>query len=182
MTAAGSEHVDSRTQPLALAETECWGLLEATELCRLGFVDAEGFPDIRPVNHLAVERAIYIRSAVDSKFLTVASESRVAVEVDGVDDDDYWSVVARGTAEQVTSEEELRRVGVEHFRSWTATPKQFVLRVTVSRVTGRRFPKAGRNTPPVYAVPITDDARARHHEQRGERPDPIPHFEPPPHS
>lgn len=166
-------------QPVALSEAECWGLLEATELCRLGFVDAEGFPDIRPVNHLAVDRTIYIRSAVDSKFLTVSSESRVAVEVDGADEDDYWSVVARGTAEQVTSEEELHRVGVEHFRSWTATPKQFVLRVTVSLVTGRRFAKAGRTTPPVYAVPITDAARARHHEQRAERPDPIPHFEPP---
>ncbi len=181
MTTAGSGHIEPGIQPVVLSEEECWSLLEATELCRLGFVDAEGFPDIRPVNHLAVDRTIYIRSAVDSKFLTVASESRVAVEVDGADDD-YWSVVARGTVEQVTSEEELHRVGVEHFRSWTATPKQFVLRVSVSVVTGRRFPKAGRNTPPVYAVPITDDARARHHEQRGERPDPIPHFEPPSHS
>ena len=137
---------------------------------------------IRTAVPLAVDQRIYIRSAVDSKFLAVASQSRVAVEVDGVDDADFWSVVVRGVVEQVTSEAELHRIGIEHFKSWTAMPKLFVLKVTASSITGRRFPKIARPTPPVYAVPVTEAARSRHQELRGERPAPIPHFEPPSHS
>lgn len=49
--------------------------------------------------------------------------------------------MVRGIAEQVTSESELHRVGAQHFQSWTATPKLFVLKITPSVVTGRRFPK-----------------------------------------
>lgn len=165
--------------PAALTEDECWGVLESTQLCRLAFVHEDGAPDIRPVNHFAVDRDIYIRSALDSKFLAIASRSPIALEVDGADDADFWSVVVRGAAAQVTSESELHRVGVERFRSWTATPKQFVLKVTADVVAGRRFPRRPLAAPPVYAVPLTDEARAKHHEQRGERPAPIPHFEPP---
>ncbi|MEV7609367.1 pyridoxamine 5'-phosphate oxidase family protein [Microbacterium sp. NPDC089320] len=171
---------DHDADAVALTPDECWNLVSTTELCRLAFVQADGAPDIRPVNHLCVDRVIYIRSALDSKFLAVASRSPVAVEVDGADDADFWSVVVRGVAMQVTSESELHRVGVEHLRSWTAAPKQFVLKVTASTITGRRFPRRALAAPPVYAVPATEDARAAHHGQRGERPDPIPHFEPPP--
>ncbi|OAN41128.1 hypothetical protein A4X16_12455 [Microbacterium sp. H83] len=131
------------------------------------------------MNHFAVDESVYIRSAVDSKFLAVTSQCRVAVEVDGADDADFWSVVVRGIAEQVTSESELHRVGAQHFQSWTATPKVFVLKITPSIVTGRRFPKFAPIMSPAYAVPITDKARAQHREKRGERPAPIPHFEPP---
>ena len=46
-------------------------------------------------------------------------------------------------------------------------------------VTGRVFPKRPRVSLPVYAVPLTDTARAKHRTERGERPSPIPHFEPP---
>lgn len=179
---AGSEPTTPSFHPVELGETDCWELIQTTQLCRLGYTDADGFPDIRPVNHLAVDQRIYIRSAVDSKFLAVASQSRVAVEVDGVDDADFWSVVVRGVVEQVTSEAELHRIGIEHFKSWTAMPKLFVLKVTASSITGRRFPKIARPTPPVYAVPVTEAARSRHQELRGERPAPIPHFEPPSHS
>lgn len=176
---ARSEDSQPGLRPDELGEADCWELLRTTQLCRLAFTGADGFPDIRPVNHLAVDRTIYIRSAVDSKFLAVASQPRVAVEVDGVDDADFWSVVVRGVVEQVTSEAELHRVGVEHFKSWTAMPKLFVLKVTASEITGRRFPKVARPTPPVYAVPVTETARSRHQELRGERPAPIPHFQPP---
>ena len=176
---AKTESREHGSQPEELDEAECWELLRTSQLCRIGFVGVDGFPDIRPVNHFAVDESMYIRSAVDSKFLAVTSQSRVAVEVDGADDADFWSVVVRGIAEQVTSESGLHRVGAQHFQSWTATPKLFVLKITPSVVTGRRFPKFAPIMSPAYAVPITDKARAQHREKRGERPAPIPHFEPP---
>ncbi len=165
--------------PLEMDGAECWRMLSTTALCRLAFDGPDGAPDIRPVNHLVVDDAVYIRSAFDAKVLAIAAHSYVAVEVDGEDDAQYWSVVVRGVAAQVTSEAELRRVGVERFESWTATPKPFVLKVAARSITGRRFPKNPRIAPAVYAVPLTDEAAAEHRSQRGERPSPIPHFAPP---
>lgn len=165
--------------PLEMDSAESWRMLGSTALCRLAFDGPDGAPDIRPVNHLVVDDAVYIRSAFDAKVVAIAAHSYVAVEVDGEDDQGYWSVVVRGVAAQVTSEAELRRVGVERFASWTATPKPFVLKVDARSVTGRRFPKNPRIAPPVYAVPLTDEAAAEHQTQRGERPSPIPHFAPP---
>lgn len=165
-------------RPIDLDEVECWTLLASTELCRLAFDGADGAPDIRPVNHFVLDRSIYIRTAPDAKFAAVDAEPRVALEADGEDDVAYWSVVVRGEAAQVTVEAELRRAGAQHFESWTATPKPFVVRVDVGSITGRRFPKAPRIAPAVYAVPLTAAAAAEHREHRGERPSPIAHFEP----
>jgi len=173
-----SDKTVRHTHPADLDEAQCWDLLGSAELCRLAFLGEDDHPDIRPVNYFVVKREIYIRTAFDSKFLAVAANSHVALEVDGEDDASYWSVVVRGEAAQVTSEGELHRVGAQHFESWTATPKQFVLKVSSESVTGRRFPKFPRFSPPVYAVPLTAGATAEHREQRAERPSPIPHFEP----
>lgn len=167
-----------RARPIDLDDAQCWTLLASTELSRLAFEGNDGAPDIRPVNHFVVDKSIYIRTASDAKFSAVAADARVALEVDGEDEASYWSVVVRGEAAQVTNEAELRRAGAQHFESWTATPKPFVVRVDPRSVTGRRFPKGPRIAPAVYAVPLTAAAAAEHREQRGERPSPIPHFEP----
>ncbi|MCT1394657.1 pyridoxamine 5'-phosphate oxidase family protein [Microbacterium sp. p3-SID338] len=161
-----------------LSEDDCWARLGATQICRLAFLQDDGAPDIRPVNYLAVERLLYVRTAFDAKFRAVATDTRVALEIDGEDDSTYWSVIARGEAKQVTSESELHRIGVERFASWTASPKHFVFGITPHEVTGREFPKHPRRAPAVYAVPLSASAEAEHRTQRGERPFPIPHFGP----
>ncbi len=169
---------DDDTAPRDIDEDACWELLEIPGLSRLAFVAPDGAPDIRPVNHRAFERAVYLRTAFDAKFLAIASEADVALEIDGEDADSYWSVIVRGRGAQVTSEEELHHAGVVHLESWTPAPKQFVVRITPSSVSGRRFAKTAHRTPPVYAVPQTESARAAHAGQRAERPSPIAHFEP----
>jgi nitroimidazol reductase NimA-like FMN-containing flavoprotein (pyridoxamine 5'-phosphate oxidase superfamily) len=166
-------------QPTSLTESECWGLLAIPGLARLAFVQRDGMPDIRPVNHLAYERSLYIRTAPDTKLLALTEDPRVALEIDGEDATAYWSVIVRGAAAQVTSESELQRAAVAALESWTPSMKQFVLKISPSTVTGRRFLKAPLRRPPVYAVPLTDAARTNHERHRGDRPRPIPHFGPP---
>jgi len=148
-------------------------------LARIAYTRPDGSPDIRPVNHLTFQKSIYLRSAFDAKFRAIADNAQVALEVDGEDEKTYWSVVVRGHAAQVTNEAELRQTGVRDLESWTATPKQFVLRITPTEVTGRRFAKTPAITPPVYAVPLTPKAQKTHRQQRDTRPSPIAHF--PPH-
>lgn len=161
-----------------LPESECWALLSSVRLARVALVRTDDYPDIRPINHLVWDGAIYLRTAPDAKVRTIAAHPRVAVEADGEDADGRWSVVVRGEAEQVTSEAEIRRAGVSDLVSWTPTTKHYVLKITPVAVTGRRFPLDAHGAGTPYAVPLTDEARRAPH-ARADRPFPIPHHAPP---
>ena len=74
-----------------LAASACWEYLQTAELGRLAVDNADGAPDIFPVNYVAHEGALYIRTARDAKLLHIAQHPMVAFEVDGATDDDhYW--------------------------------------------------------------------------------------------
>ncbi|WP_194397085.1 pyridoxamine 5'-phosphate oxidase family protein [Microbacterium atlanticum] len=170
--AAAVERLDAAT---------CWAYVQGASFGRLAVINADGAPDIFPVNHLAHEGSIYFRTARDSKLLHIAHHPLVAFEVDGESDEHYWSVVIRGRAQRVTRDDEIRDSGVRALRSWSPTAKFFVVRVTAHAVTGRRFPThAGRGgrlvafEPDATAGTVPDAATTA----RGDRPEPIPHFEP----
>lgn len=171
-------HDTDDVTPADLAEAESWRLFEAASLGRIAFM-RDGAPDILPVNLLVHDRAVYLRTARDSKLAAIDVDPRVALEVDGEDDTSRWSVVMKGTAAQVTSEFEIRSAGVPHLVSWAPTPKRFVLRITPAKITGRRFAKSAVTTGAAYAVPVMDSARSSPVRSRADRPMQIPHFGPP---
>jgi hypothetical protein len=165
-----------------LPASTCWEYLQQAELGRLAVINADGAPDIFPVNHLAYEGSLFIRTARDAKLLHIAHHPLVAFEVDGATADDfYWSVVVRGRAERVTRDDDIRDSGVRALASWSPTAKYFVIKVAAHSITGRRFPlHAERFDPPRAfagdaAAPPTPETP---HQARGERPAPIPHFVP----
>ena len=163
----------------------CWSYVQGARLGRLAVVNADGSPDIFPVNHLAHEGSIFFRTARDSKLLHIAHHPLVAFEVDGESDEHYWSVVIRGRAERVTRDDEIRDSGVRALVSWSPTAKFFVVRVTAATITGRRFPVHAGHSGRLVAfegdatLPMGSDAVPS---ARGDRPEPIPHFEPRPKS
>ena len=175
-----SSATDRATKVERLSASECWAYLQDAQLGRLAVINADGSPDVFPVNHLAHEGSLFIRTARDAKLLHIAHHPMVAFEVDGATDDAFWSVVVRGPAERVTRDDEIRDSGVRRLVSWSPTSKFFVIRITANIVTGRRFPAhAGRADTLVAfeadaAPPLTDPP----HAVRGERPEPIPHFVP----
>ncbi|MFE5408086.1 pyridoxamine 5'-phosphate oxidase family protein [Microbacterium sp. NPDC056569] len=165
-----------------LPASACWEYLQTAELGRLAVDNADGAPDIFPVNYVAHEGALYIRTARDAKLLHIAQHPMVAFEVDGATDDDhYWSVVIRGRAERVTHDDEIRDSGIRRLVSWSPTAKFFVIKVLANTVTGRRFPQhAGRKDPLMAfegdaTLPATPEPPRQ---PRAERPAPIPHFTP----
>lgn len=129
-------HSESSTH---LTTAECWAHLEEEHVGRLAVIGRDGGPDIFPVNFIAYEGCIYIRTAPDIKVVRLAQRPDAAFEVDGRADDAWWSVVARGEAELVRDQVEIERSGV--MRVATASPryKQHVLRVRPEIMTGRRF-------------------------------------------
>jgi len=163
-----------------LSASECWEYLEQAEFGRLAVIHADGGPDVFPVNHLAHEGALFIRTARDAKLVHIAAHPLVAYEVDDVTGDPVWSVVVRGRAERVMRDDEIRDSGVRGLASWSPTSKFFAVKVTASAVTGRRFPRDAHTD---HLIAFEQDAVAppepqRPHASRGERPAPIPHFEP----
>lgn len=163
-----------------LDAAQCWTRLQQTALGRLAVVREDGTPDVFPVNYVAHEGSLYVRTARDSKLLHIAHHPAVAFEIDGETDDERWSVVARGPAERVTSDAEIRASGIERLSSWSPTTKHFVIRITAHTVTGRRFAKTEGRSDPVqpFAADASSPAPAEEARSRAQRPEPIPHHTP----
>jgi nitroimidazol reductase NimA-like FMN-containing flavoprotein (pyridoxamine 5'-phosphate oxidase superfamily) len=164
-----------------LSASECWALLQRTALGRLAVINADGGPDIFPVNYVPHEGSLFIRTARDAKLLHIAHHPMVAFEIDGETDDAYWSVVVRGSAERVTRDDEIRESGVRALRSWSPTSKRFVIRLTAHSVTGRRFASGTghADAPLAFEGRVEAPHPTREPPRKGSpRPEEIPHRPP----
>jgi nitroimidazol reductase NimA-like FMN-containing flavoprotein (pyridoxamine 5'-phosphate oxidase superfamily) len=130
-----------------LTEDECLVLLGSHDLGRIAF-DTEGRIEILPVNYGVQGRVIVFRTNAGTK-LAAVRESAVAFEVDGWDPATgiCWSVVAKGRAEEITTNpgrvaEHLRWVPVH-----PAAPGErwHWVGIMPAEITGRRFQVAREN-------------------------------------
>ena len=126
------------TDPGALETHQCWALLRSATLGRLAVV-AEYGVDVFPVNYLVDHDTIVFRSAPGTKLLDITHDPVVAFEVDAVDDVHRWSVVVRGQARRLDSDDEIERSGVLDLSTRTPTAKHLYVRITPRVVTGRRY-------------------------------------------
>lgn len=124
-----------------LTENECLALLRSSTLGRIAFA-VGGEIEIFPVNYGMEGRIIVFRTSPGTK-LRAVPDTAVAFEVDGWDagSGNGWSVVAKGRAEEITSNpgreaEHLRLVPVQ-----PAAPgdKFHWLAIMPSEIAGRRF-------------------------------------------
>lgn len=124
-----------------ISAKECWTLLEElpVKVGRVGI--AEPSLMILPVNYVVDDQEIIFRTAEDS-LLDFPSEGTSAVfEADRVDGnwEGGWSVLASGTASQVTDEAELERLQNLDVTPWAPEGRTHYIRVQVEEVTGRRI-------------------------------------------
>lgn len=132
-----------------LSTAECWEMLQNETLGRLALIGDDDVPDVFPVNYLAHQGAIYVRTAHDSKLLHVATHPVAGFEVDGQrEEEEVWSVVVRGSIARLTDEAEIERAGAGRIASWSPRYKPYVLKLTAHTVTGRRFAKAPQSDRP----------------------------------
>jgi nitroimidazol reductase NimA-like FMN-containing flavoprotein (pyridoxamine 5'-phosphate oxidase superfamily) len=136
--AHGHETVPTARRVDHLDAAQCWMRLQQTALGRLAVVREDGTPDVFPVNYVAHEGSLYVRTARDSKLLHIAHHPAVAFEIDGDNEDERWSVVARGPVTAVLDEAELAQIR----RVWDPDPwadgdRTLYLRLAVCVLTGR---------------------------------------------
>lgn len=179
-----------------LGTAQCWRLLEEGSMGRLAVQGAEGVPDVFPVNYTVHSGSVYLRTAPGSKLMKIAERPGVAFEVDGQDGASHWSVVIKGTARRLDSDEEIHESGVEKLVTASPTSKNDFIAITVGSITGRRFRKRGSAATVVHRpTPQSSGTTTGAHEplrppespadwpgrdDGGEDgPIPIPHFPPP---
>jgi uncharacterized protein len=86
-------------------------LLHEQIVARIAYLDRRGNPCIVPINYAYDGDAFYGYSLFGAKIEGMSAHPGVCVEVDRVDDSaDWWSVVARGTFDQLTGSEALAAV------------------------------------------------------------------------
>ncbi len=132
-----------------LPADDCWKLFRSADFGRLGVI-VESHPEIFPVNYVVDHGSLVFRSAPGTK-LDAALANEVVMEVDGFNPDTSvaWSVVARGSAQRMTSIEDVLESALLPLFPWQSGEKNNFVRVVPSVVTGRRFvvPASARRGP-----------------------------------
>jgi uncharacterized protein len=71
--------------------------------------------------------------------ISAAINSHVLFEADDHDVAEGWSVIVKGRARTLRSDDELQEAARAQLLPWTATLKQHYVRVIPDQITGRRF-------------------------------------------
>ena len=131
--------IPTRSEPVEImSERESWELLGSASLGRLvTAVDDEAH--IFPVNFVVQNRTILFRTAAGTKLISAAINNQVLFEADDHNVDEGWSVIVRGIARTLRTDDELDEAERAQLLPWTATAKTHYVRVSPVRVTGRRF-------------------------------------------
>jgi nitroimidazol reductase NimA-like FMN-containing flavoprotein (pyridoxamine 5'-phosphate oxidase superfamily) len=122
-----------------LSEAECWGLLAAEPVGRLGVIFDSG-PEIYPINHVLDGQSIVFRTDPGSKLAGLTKTPAVCYQVDGIDAEGHtgWSVLVKGRANEYTPGEG-GQAGDLSLDYWTVGAKEHWVRITPVEVTGRRI-------------------------------------------
>ncbi len=132
---------DSPNVLSVLTENDCLALLQSDELARIAFA-FEGKLEIFPINYCMDGRIIVFRTGPGTK-LDAVPTTAVAVEVDSWDPESGigWSVVAKGRAEEITTNPGR---AAQHLRWMPVRPaapgdRWHWVGIKPTEITGRRF-------------------------------------------
>lgn len=97
--------------------------------------------DLFPLNYLVHEGNILFRTAEGSKLFSLTLNDDVLFEADEVDSDGSaaWSVIVKGHARALTSNEEIREADELPLKPWLPTLKYNYVVVTPDSISGRKF-------------------------------------------
>jgi uncharacterized protein len=121
-----------------LPEHECWDLLAGVALGRL-VTSVDGQPEIFPVNYVVQRRTVLFRTAEGTKLVSTAINHHVLFEADDHNVAEGWSVIVKGIARSLRTNEQIEEAKRAQLLPWTTSEKTHYVRVIPEMVTGRRF-------------------------------------------
>lgn len=126
-------------QPITvLSASECWDLLASRTLGRL-VTSVDGQPEIFPINYVVQNRTVLFRTAPGTKLVSTAINNHVLFEADDHNVAEGWSVIVKGMARSLRSNEEIAEAERAQLLPWVATVKEHYVRIVPVSVSGRRF-------------------------------------------
>ena len=127
-----------RTPTEILDAAACWDILRTVSVGHLAVL-VDGYPEVFPVNYKVDHESVVFRTGEGTKVRAAAGPLAVALEADGLDGQEAWSVLVKGKAVILErSDELLAGVGLTLF-PWQAGDKDYFVRVVPTSVSGRRF-------------------------------------------
>jgi hypothetical protein len=141
-----------------LSEDACWALLRTVSVGRLA-VCVQDHPDIFPINYAVDHGTVVFRSGTGTKVSAALSDSPVALEADGYDEEttEAWSVVVKGNVEEIGRGQDLLDTIDLPLFPWQAGDKSRFIRIIPTTTSGRRFPIAD---PSLWLTPLSGVKRA----------------------
>jgi uncharacterized protein len=121
-----------------LPEHECWNLMSGVALGRL-VTSVDGLPEIFPVNFVVQHKSVLFRTAEGTKLVSTAINNRVLFEVDEHNVAEGWSVIVKGRARSLRTDEQIEEAERAQLLPWLSSEKTHYVRVLPDMVTGRRF-------------------------------------------
>jgi nitroimidazol reductase NimA-like FMN-containing flavoprotein (pyridoxamine 5'-phosphate oxidase superfamily) len=129
-----------------LEKAECLQMIAAGGIGRIGYTGRYG-PTVLPVNFVLYEQSVVFRTGQDSPMgedlRTGISDADyvVAFEVDEISPAtrEGWSILIQGSAHHVDSSHERAQVMESGVEAWPGGEKDLFIRVTPTRITGRRI-------------------------------------------
>lgn len=121
-----------------LDERECWELLELAPVGRIALA-AGGEIDIFPINYVVHEGALYFRTAPGTKLIELTVNPQVAIEIDGWDEGEAFSVVVKGEAERLERAADVDAAELLPLVPLVPTFKYRWVRIRPTTLSGRRF-------------------------------------------
>jgi nitroimidazol reductase NimA-like FMN-containing flavoprotein (pyridoxamine 5'-phosphate oxidase superfamily) len=121
-----------------ISPTECFELLEAGGIGRVGFTAEDGV-FMLPVNFAVSGKTIVFRTAPDT-LLALHANARLSFEVDHFDAavGAGWSVLVRGHAHQVTDERDVQRLeNATALHPWAPGARDVYVRILPTHISGR---------------------------------------------
>jgi nitroimidazol reductase NimA-like FMN-containing flavoprotein (pyridoxamine 5'-phosphate oxidase superfamily) len=135
MSASGSPKTPS-DDTATLDAAGCWRQLGSQGIGRLAISTATGV-DIFPLNYLAAEGVLFFRSAPGTKIIELTRDPRVAFEADGQTFLARWSVVVRGIARRLASDDEIESSGIQKLAVWQPGDKFNYFEIRPDVISGR---------------------------------------------
>ncbi|OLT30642.1 pyridoxamine 5-phosphate oxidase [Nocardiopsis sp. CNR-923] len=145
LTGADLAEGDAAASFTVLERQTCLNLLASHTIGRVAFtIEGDAAPTVLPVNYLMTGDTIVFRSTLAG---TIMRHGRgyASFEVDHFDEDrrEGWSVLTSGRCRWVRDAGELARLPQGRMpQPWAAGPRDQVLKITPSRVSGRRIARS----------------------------------------
>lgn len=134
-----NHHMTTEERPgINMSNEDAWRFLEHTHFGRLALSVANE-PDIFPINYLAHDGKLLMRTNPGTKLAELTINNSVAFEIDGLAEVEAWSVVLKGTARVLESQTEIDAVSQLPLSPWPQTYKYTFVEIVPTSVRGMRF-------------------------------------------